>query len=542
MSISLTTPEEIIDPFKSLMKELSKAKLHLSNNEQHRRSKRLSLLIKQPINNTRNLSLIVSFLKQYPFFIQFIVFNEIDDNTLEKMANYVDIKYIKKGQFIYKEGEKLDFFYILIKGKIAFKRIVKKKNNDHSYSLIEEEKLITESGYPFNERNFLLKEKRTNSCYTQDDCILLYIDEEMFKLTIMKPLVKNENDKKTFLLRSLINIPGLNHQLYEGLYSNITPRVVRSNEFLIKENEIGNTIFIVFQNELIVSKYIVTRDKYINHPLCKVSKGAILGLELLFGKKCYSYSFRGNPQREEIAFVFEFDLSRINEEIKLKLREVHAQFYVRFKDGMDKLYIQKLKHEKTNSISYPNISLDLFSNEELFNRKIENSYNKIIEEQRKKEQAIKKGKVMPSKVAIYSLPKLIHKNLFVKTTKSSNSDLFSAYNRFTKKHHQLTKQNQQSICSSSIIHSKSFNTFSIKTLMTKTNINTNGGMGLLNKNHSIINKKQSKGEYSNNHSCISVIVSPQMKSTMFDYAKVTLNIKHKFNSGIFTIPLVTGGL
>lgn len=51
-------------------------------------------------------------LKQHPFF------ESLDHWYLEQLSRYADVVHYKKGQFIFREGEEADHFYLILKGKV----------------------------------------------------------------------------------------------------------------------------------------------------------------------------------------------------------------------------------------------------------------------------------------------------------------------------------------------------------------------------------------------------------------------------------------
>lgn len=71
-------------------------------------------------------------LKNLSGFNKFIRLNHIDDTTIEKAAEFLEIKKVSKGEYFIHEGEPSKFFAGLIKGKISFRKskIINRETNE----------------------------------------------------------------------------------------------------------------------------------------------------------------------------------------------------------------------------------------------------------------------------------------------------------------------------------------------------------------------------------------------------------------------------
>lgn len=71
-------------------------------------------------------------------FMEFCRFNGIDEEKIRSCSPYLKIKCFKDGEYIFQTGDKCDFFYCILKGKVS----VKINNSNNKFKDLNKEKLF----------------------------------------------------------------------------------------------------------------------------------------------------------------------------------------------------------------------------------------------------------------------------------------------------------------------------------------------------------------------------------------------------------------
>ena len=69
----------------------------------------------------RNNEIIVRCIKHYPTFIEYMKFHNISNDLLEKISPFLKHKQIMKGDYLFKEDKKPNYFFGVINGKISLR-------------------------------------------------------------------------------------------------------------------------------------------------------------------------------------------------------------------------------------------------------------------------------------------------------------------------------------------------------------------------------------------------------------------------------------
>lgn len=116
-----------------------------------------------------------------PGFKKFCDMNYIGSNIIEKAAGQMQLLRVKKGEYIFKEGDKSIFFYGIIRGNVSIRVNVKEKISQFGDVITEEvEKVVIHDGECFGESGLVFDCVRTASAYALNDCILFTIDYSFF--------------------------------------------------------------------------------------------------------------------------------------------------------------------------------------------------------------------------------------------------------------------------------------------------------------------------------------------------------------------------
>jgi CRP-like cAMP-binding protein len=194
---------------------------------------------------------------KFPGFIQFMRFNNIDEETVRQAARYLNIKFIEKGKFLFHQGDISKHFYGIIKGKISIqtelyeyeeidekynyifreKKKVQRtytipKTNDNNFKMTENLKFVLDDGHCFGEWGLLdnKNNERSSSAKALEDTYLFYMDKEHFILTLNRCLMKSNITKQNFLRETIkpLDAEACRRTVFTKLYKDITP-VVSNN-------------------------------------------------------------------------------------------------------------------------------------------------------------------------------------------------------------------------------------------------------------------------------------------------------------------------
>lgn len=60
-------------------------------------------------------------LKLMPEIRKFLKYNNIDYDAVRQASNYIEYMHVEKGKYIFRQGDKSDFFYGIINGKVSIR-------------------------------------------------------------------------------------------------------------------------------------------------------------------------------------------------------------------------------------------------------------------------------------------------------------------------------------------------------------------------------------------------------------------------------------
>ncbi len=107
---------------------------------------------------------------------QSAIFEDLDDDELEHIAEISKTQEFKFGQYIFKEGDKGNRLYIISKGEIRISRDVPGSG--------EEALAVLKQGACFGEMAVLDRSERSTDAIANTDCTLLTITRSDFELLL----------------------------------------------------------------------------------------------------------------------------------------------------------------------------------------------------------------------------------------------------------------------------------------------------------------------------------------------------------------------
>ena len=219
-------------------------------------------------------------------------FKGISDTSLTKTIYYMKYKKYRKGEYIFKQGDKSDNFYGLINGTISLVYNyfdTSDYDNDGKPTKKSIEKLKLIKGWCFGEWAIIFQKPRTTDALCLTDVEVFYLTENIFSQYLAKEIYRSDTEKKNFITKKL---PGIQINGIRYLLSGIVPCFYKKNEFVYKDGEPADSLFVVYQGECACEKYLGNNKKFCYDitkmdNLFKVDQGCMMGLEIISNEKIY---------------------------------------------------------------------------------------------------------------------------------------------------------------------------------------------------------------------------------------------------------------
>ena len=209
----------------------------------------------------RNNEIIVRCIKHYPTFIEYMKFHNISNDLLEKISPFLKHKQIMKGDYLFKEDKKPNYFFGVINGKISLRTF------DENFILenkrkFDNEELNMEKIYIFKNKNNILK-----------------LNEEINEAKDLKnsnssgKIIDNKNNNNSLNNNNINNNNINNDNNEQNKNKEEKEEKIETNKIEIDEN---TTIEICFEN-------IPGREKYLQegYELKLLKRGDCYGIDEL---------------------------------------------------------------------------------------------------------------------------------------------------------------------------------------------------------------------------------------------------------------------
>ena len=368
-------------------------------------------------------------LKKLTGFSQFIKINSVDDESIHKAANNLQIVFVKKNDYLFHEGDDSNYFYGILSGKISMRKTIsksgtyqppkteakktknvkqtnlkvksifnKKQNTKNSTKVQDnttanstspikehkdpppnndtyEEELFTRGeGYCFGEWGLIYRCPRATSVYTLEDTYFFSLDEESFKNSFMKCLNKAESDRREFVNDNLFPFKTISYNVINELYKNTIPIQCSGNKLIYEEGATANTIYIVYMDQFSLYKkyYNESQMKTNVYKILSIEKGGVIGLEAIFEEdKKYKYTFRANCGGN-IGMIFSINIDKIPKLVIYKMKRYFCEYYTTFAKTALSFFNKKIKLEK-NSMN--KIQFEVMSDNDKCQKAINNYFD-----------------------------------------------------------------------------------------------------------------------------------------------------------------------
>lgn len=204
----------------------------------------------------------------------------ITPGAVLKASNLLKLSQLQKGDVIFKEGDKSDYFYGIIKGSIGIK--IKIPIFDENKKIIGYDELVKvhlKEGECFGEMGLINNCPRTATAFADTETFLFIVDTELFNTYFKKHLTQGELAKKKFIITHLNPSESPNTLTFDKFYKALGTKFFMKGEVIFTNNDFAEKIFLIFKGECCIVKEDKKTKQQIN--VLKCSIGDVCGLEAL---------------------------------------------------------------------------------------------------------------------------------------------------------------------------------------------------------------------------------------------------------------------
>ena len=383
-------------PTTKIQQIFNKTRVNLLLSKEDKLVKYIKEDIESNFVSIKNPNELYNYLLTIHNFRQYIKIYNFDSQTIInsfRLAKYVKLK---KNFRLFNQGEKTDFFYLVISGFIGF--IL---NSNSLKSSSPKEVNAIRAGTYFGEWGFIFKINRTVSAYAKEDTLLLKFDKNCFKSFYQENIIHSENISKKFILKHINAFKKLGLTAFNHYYREMKKIYLEQNTQIFQSGDKANYFYIVFSGCCYIKNGF--------NKLIIKDVGDFIGIESLFKEK---YETNIYTLSEETV-LFKFAVNIFNSKILEDLRNEFSNYY------QNQIKILELWEENYNK--YLNKYRLNFNNliQNIKRNKIKN--NKILSE-------INLGEIVArnkfKKKKKYSSPSKINTNF-----NSSNFNISKNYNK-----------------------------------------------------------------------------------------------------------------
>ena len=358
-------------------------------------------------------------------------FKGITDTSLTKAAYYMKYRKYKKGEYIFKQGDKSDNFYGIIEGTISLVYNyydTRHFDNDNGVLKKSVEKLKMTKGWCFGEWAIIFSKPRTTDALCLTDVEVFYLTENIFSQYLAKEIYRSDTEKKNFITKKL---PGIQINGIRCLLSGIVPCFYSKNDFVYKEGDYADNLFVVYQGECACKKYLGNNNNFrhdisMMDDLFKVDQGCMMGLEIISNEKKYQTNL---IVKKDFTIIYKIPGEmlrkfRYNKENLMPLYNSQKQL---MEECIDRATMRKKKFILNFLDKKASMGQDFFENK-CKDKNFYNVFDSFVEESLKSYFKTRNNKDQRS---VNKKNDVINYN-FIKKNQNSNSNYHTAYGGFYK--------------------------------------------------------------------------------------------------------------
>ena len=203
----------------------------------------------------RNIPLMLGIMKKIFSFQKFIYINRINDYHLNNILNNFQYIHVPKNKFLFNKNDSVDYFYLIIQGKISIESLNNEKNDyEKKYSILND-------GDCFGELELIdNKIIRISSSFSLENCDLLYLSKEKFNTYLLKIMRRNHQFQKNFIYESIP--PFSKSNFLEIIDRTLDKIVLKKNDILYFEGQPAEYLYIIYDGEFAVKRNIIYKKDY----------------------------------------------------------------------------------------------------------------------------------------------------------------------------------------------------------------------------------------------------------------------------------------
>ena len=304
---SLTTPEQPTDPFADNFATLR-------------------LILKKPVTqrNSKSIQSLVSFVRHIKFFTE--VKNQLSDEAVTQCCHYMTYEYLKKGQYVFKQGEQGAKFYVILEGECG---VMVRGGEGEAVEVT-----VLKKGDSFGELGLLNNKGRAASILCKEDTHFAVLSKDDYERILLKIHQQKLAEKVDFLMALPFFGLCTNYAMQKLSYYFQEITVPRKHA-IARCNDPVSSLYFVRDGEIQLIKDVKIQS--LNTPLqlksskslsCHVqvallNKGECIGFEEAVYSKPHQYTALCYSTTARLLVISKEDfLKRINAEDALKHAEV----------------------------------------------------------------------------------------------------------------------------------------------------------------------------------------------------------------------------
>ena len=298
-----------------------------------------------------NPKLLFYFLSNTPIFKQYVYINNFSQENLINSFRFGKYIKLKKDTILFKQGDKTDYFYLVLSGCIGF-ILTTYDDNILKINPFSREVNSIRVGAFFGEWGLIYKINRTVSAYAKEDTLLLGFDRFTFKTFYQDNIILSESYCKKFVLKHIKSFKSLNETSFSSYYREIKKIFCIPGKQIFCEGGEADSFYLVYMGSCVVKKGL-------NNLIIKDS-GDFIGIESLFNDKyetsIYPYSdgtvllrFLLNSFNDIIVDNLKSEFESYYKNQK-KIIKISCENYNKYKDKYQMNFINIIENLKKNKV------------------------------------------------------------------------------------------------------------------------------------------------------------------------------------------------
>ncbi len=177
------------------------------------------------------------------------VFEEMEENDIEKLVTAMEEIKVSKGTKIIKQGDEGDYFYVIARGDVAF--------------FVDDRKVgAAGPGNAFGDLALLYKCPRAATVRAEAEPTTLFrIDQKTFRYMTQSQIKKSEEQKKT-LLKEIPFLSTLGADDISRLCSVMKPVLFSTGDYIVRKGDNGSSFFIIQDGKVRLTEIFVGGTSY----------------------------------------------------------------------------------------------------------------------------------------------------------------------------------------------------------------------------------------------------------------------------------------